>query len=59
MVVVEAGSVCGTKGLERIRKGEAFLRKAARLIKKYKWDNLKNQNVLFCCFILAELQLGT
>ena len=49
MVVVEAGSVCGTKGLERIRKGEAFLRKAARLIKKYKWNNL----------ILAELQLGT
>lgn len=34
MLLVEAGPVFGAKGLERIRKGEASLRKAAGLIKK-------------------------
>lgn len=36
MVLVEAGSVFGARRLERIRKGEASLRKAAALIKKIK-----------------------
>lgn len=42
LVLVEAGLVCETKGLESIKKWEASQRKAARLLKIEKSNNLEN-----------------
>lgn len=42
LALVEAGLVCGTKGLESVKKWEASQRKAAGILRTGKSNNLQN-----------------